>query len=93
MNIRELTGNYYYKGKKVMVEVEVTEMCEYDFSYDPSYLKWEKATVKDLLTLGLIKNGDKIEMENGKECLKAFVFMILLLTFMYCGFELINLWE
>lgn len=56
--MRELTSNWYLKknffsGYKIMVEVNRTNTCEYDFSQSPEFTCYEKATDRDLIELGI----------------------------------------
>jgi hypothetical protein len=54
---RILTGKWYLKrkwfGYVVMVELEITNICEDDFTSDPTYYRYEKAKTEDLIELGI----------------------------------------
>lgn len=55
--MRELTGEWYLKkglfGYQIMVEVEITSKCSYDYSGDMEYRRFEKATDADIIELGI----------------------------------------
>lgn len=59
MITRRLTGRFFTKRflfkKIIMIETIQAMTCPFDLSVSPEFVKWEKATTKDLFNLGLKK--------------------------------------
>lgn len=53
-----LTGKFRAKSKlfggfTIEVQEEVTNICPYDLTQDPTFTRWRKATLKDLSDLDI----------------------------------------